>query len=65
MQSLPEEKAQPEILYLPKTMQDWPWPRVINPHFEEVTREANTWFRSFKPLNERSQYAFDLCEFGE
>ncbi|KAI0695236.1 isoprenoid synthase domain-containing protein [Cytidiella melzeri] len=51
------------MLYLPETMKNWPWPRAINPYYEEVTRESNAWFKSFKPFNERSQYAYDKCDF--
>ena len=29
------------MLYLPETMANWPWPRAINPHYEEVKSETN------------------------
>ena len=50
------------LLHIPETLEDWPWLRVINSHYEEVKRESNAWFESFKPFNERSKYAFDLCD---
>ena len=59
-----EDQGEDDMLYLPDVLKDWPWPRAINPYYEEVTRESNTWFKSFKPFNKRSQYAFDLCDFG-
>ena len=61
-----EPQAQDEyVLYIPDFLQNWPWPRAINPYYEEVTRESDAWFKSFKPFNKQSQYAFDLCDIGE
>lgn len=54
-----------EMLYLPETMTNWPWPRVINPHYEEVKAESNAWFHSLKAFSDKSQYAFDKCDFGQ
>ena len=49
---------------IPQTMTNWPWKRAINPHYEEMKEETNTWLRTFKPFNEKSQIAFDKCDFG-
>ncbi|KAH8101904.1 terpenoid synthase [Cristinia sonorae] len=54
----------PDVLYLPETMVDWPWPRAINPHYEEVKAASNAWFYSFKPFKPKSLYAFDKCDFA-
>ncbi|KAJ7137766.1 terpenoid synthase [Mycena epipterygia] len=53
-----------KMLYLPETMKKWPWPRAINPYYEEVSAESNAWFHGFKAFSEKSQYAFDKCDFG-
>ncbi|RPD81425.1 terpenoid synthase [Lentinus tigrinus ALCF2SS1-7] len=45
-------------------MADWPWPRKINPYYEEVTAESNAWFKTFKAFTPQSQYAYDKCDFG-
>ncbi|KAH7887274.1 isoprenoid synthase domain-containing protein [Phlebopus sp. FC_14] len=50
-------------LYLPETMANWPWPRAINPHYEQVSAESNAWFHGFKAFTQRSQHAFDKCDF--
>lgn len=50
--------------YIPTTMANWPWQRAINPHYEEMKAESNAWLRTFKPFNEKSQIAFDKCDFG-
>ncbi|OCB85493.1 terpenoid synthase [Sanghuangporus baumii] len=50
--------------HLPDTMADWNWPRTINPYYEEVQKESNTWFLSFKAFSTKSQYAFDKCNFA-
>ncbi|PCH36903.1 terpenoid synthase [Wolfiporia cocos MD-104 SS10] len=44
-------------------MADWPWPRAINPLYEEVKAESDAWFKSFKPFTRESQLAFDKCDF--
>ncbi|KAG2065418.1 terpenoid synthase [Suillus decipiens] len=55
--------AHPRTIYLPDTMINWAWPRAINPHFEDVKVEVDTWFRDFKALNPESQETFDKCDF--
>ena len=59
-----EDGRTQKFLYLPDTMAEWPWPRMINPYYEEVTLESNAWFKSFKPFTPESQYAYDKCDFG-
>ena len=59
-----EDGRAQKYLYLPDTMAAWPWPRKINPFYEEVTLESNAWFKSFKPFTPESQYAYDKCDFG-
>ncbi|KAI5998083.1 terpenoid synthase [Pisolithus albus] len=45
-------------------MANWPWPRRINPFFEEVKVEADEWFRSFNALSPESLKAFEKCDLG-
>ncbi|CCM04069.1 uncharacterized protein FIBRA_06228 [Fibroporia radiculosa] len=52
-----------KMLYLPETMANWPWPRMINPYYEEVKAASNAWFRSFNAFKPESQRAFDKCDF--
>lgn len=59
-----EDGRTQKYLYLPDTMANWPWPRKINPYYEEVTAESNAWFKTFKPFTPESQYAYDKCDFG-
>ncbi|KAG1886538.1 isoprenoid synthase domain-containing protein [Suillus subluteus] len=54
----------PKMIYLPDTMLNWPWPRTINPHFEDVKAEVGASFRDFKALSPGSQEAFDKCDFA-
>ncbi|EED81950.1 predicted protein [Postia placenta Mad-698-R] len=53
----------PQMIHLPETMANWPWPRYINPHYEEVKAQSDAWFKEFKPFTETSQHAFDKCDF--
>ncbi|KAI0041515.1 terpenoid synthase [Auriscalpium vulgare] len=48
---------------LPETLAGWPWPRMINPHYEEVKAESRAWFHSFRAFGPKSQDAFDKCDF--
>ena len=59
-----EDGKEQTYLYLPDTMANWPWPRRINPYYEEVTAESGAWFKSFKLFTPESQYAYDKCDFG-
>ncbi|OCH88427.1 terpenoid synthase [Obba rivulosa] len=52
------------LIYLPPTMAEWPFPRKINPYYEEVSAESANWFRSFDAFSPESQKAFDRCNFG-
>ncbi|KAG2076465.1 terpenoid synthase [Suillus decipiens] len=56
--------ADQRTIYLPDTMINWPWPRAINPHFDDVKVEVDAWFRNFNVLKPESQKAFDKCDFG-
>ncbi|OSX64651.1 hypothetical protein POSPLADRAFT_1133971 [Postia placenta MAD-698-R-SB12] len=53
---------QPKMIYLPDTMANWPWPRAINPHHEEVEAESDAWFEGFKPFTKRLQLALETCD---
>ncbi|KAJ3563357.1 hypothetical protein NP233_g8992 [Leucocoprinus birnbaumii] len=52
------------MLYIPEYMANWPWPRAINPHYEEVSAASDAWFRGFNAFTPKSQLAFDKCDFG-
>ncbi|PBK94405.1 terpenoid synthase [Armillaria gallica] len=57
--------TQSEVVFrIPDTLTYWPWPRKINPHYEEVKAASETWFRSFKAFEPRAQSAFDRCNFS-
>ncbi|KAK0215217.1 terpenoid synthase, partial [Armillaria nabsnona] len=49
---------------LPDTLMYWPWPRRINPHYEEVKAASEAWFRSFKAFGPEAQRVFDHCDFS-
>ncbi|KAG0703655.1 isoprenoid synthase domain-containing protein, partial [Suillus ampliporus] len=56
--------AHVRMLYLPDTLINWPWPRAINPHFEDVKVEVDASCRDFMALSPESQEAFDKCDFA-
>jgi hypothetical protein len=50
--------------YIPKTLENWKWPRRINPYHNEVNAAAAEWTRSFKAFSPKAQEAFDRCEIS-
>ncbi|PCH42343.1 terpenoid synthase [Wolfiporia cocos MD-104 SS10] len=52
-----------DILPIPDTLANWPWPRYFNPLYENVKRDSDAWLHSFKPFTHTSQNAFDKCNF--
>ena len=59
----PEGKTN-TYLYIPDTMDEWPWPRKMNPYYLQVTAESDAWLKTFKPFTPESQRAFDKGDFG-
>jgi len=51
--------------YIPDTLAKWPWPRHLNPHYEEAKKESQEWASSFKAFNPKAQHAFNRCDFSK
>ncbi|KAI0284091.1 terpenoid synthase [Russula brevipes] len=45
--------------YIPDILENWKWPRVINPHFQEVKAASAAWARSFGAFSPKAQDAYD------
>ncbi|PCH42430.1 terpenoid synthase [Wolfiporia cocos MD-104 SS10] len=56
-------RPQQNEIYLPDTMAKWPWPRRINPLYQEMKAGSDIWLKSFKPFTSESQSIFDSCDF--
>ncbi|KAH8981015.1 terpenoid synthase [Lactarius akahatsu] len=54
----------PERYYIPKTLENWKWPRRINPHHNEVQAETAAWIKSSGILSPKAQEAYDLCDIN-
>ncbi|KAH9173525.1 terpenoid synthase [Lactarius sanguifluus] len=52
-----------ERFYIPKTLENWKWPRRINPHHNEVKAAAVAWIRSFGAFSPKAQEVYDRCDF--
>ncbi|KAI0292682.1 terpenoid synthase [Multifurca ochricompacta] len=50
--------------YIPDVLQNWKWPRRINPHYLEVKAEAAAWMRSFGAFSPKFEAAYDHCDVG-
>ena len=51
--------------HLPNFLDNWPWPRRINPHYDEVKLEGCTWLEDFGVFSPRAQRAFNACNFSK
>ncbi|KAI0290408.1 terpenoid synthase [Multifurca ochricompacta] len=49
--------------YIPNVLENWKWPRRINPHHPAVKAEIAAWVRSFGAFSPKVQAAYDLCDF--
>ncbi|KAI9457980.1 terpenoid synthase [Lactarius psammicola] len=54
----------PERYYIPNTLENWKWPRRINPHHSEVQPATAAWMRSFRAFSPKAQEAYDRCNFS-
>ncbi|KAK4107373.1 terpenoid synthase [Canariomyces notabilis] len=52
------------VIHLPDTLRHWPWPRTINPHYEDCKRESEAWIESFRAFSPRAQRAYNRCNFS-
>jgi hypothetical protein len=49
---------------LPDLFKDWPLPRTINPHHEEIASISADWIDSYKAFSPRRRIAFRKAAFG-
>ncbi|KAH9072901.1 terpenoid synthase [Lactarius deliciosus] len=54
----------PERYYIPNNLDQWKWPRHINPHYAEVKAASAAWARSFGAFSPKAQEAYDRCDFN-
>lgn len=62
--SLDDAYGTAQVLHLPDTLASWPWPRFINPHYEDCKRESSAWTESFHAFGPKAQAAFNKCDFS-
>lgn len=55
----------PQRFYIPNCLEYWPWPRHINPHYQEVKKASAAWAESFGAFNPKAQHAYNACDFSE
>ncbi|KAL0947618.1 hypothetical protein HGRIS_013708 [Hohenbuehelia grisea] len=57
---MPSKAAQ---FTLPDTLSRWPWQRHLNPHYEKIKMESDSWVEGFGLLEPAPQMAFNACNF--
>lgn len=50
---------------IPDLFRAWRWPRHLNKYYSEVRAESNQWIHTFGFFDDKSQDAFDRCDFGK
>ncbi|KAG5335311.1 hypothetical protein C0989_001474 [Termitomyces sp. Mn162] len=48
------------VFTLPDPLVQWPWKRILNPHYLQAKAESSAWIRSFNGILPRVQRAMDL-----
>ncbi|KAH9478062.1 Delta(6)-protoilludene synthase [Psilocybe cubensis] len=49
---------------LPDVLRDWPYKRMISPHYRAARAESGKWLESFRPFSPEAQIIFNKCDFG-
>ncbi|KAF9034645.1 terpenoid synthase [Hymenopellis radicata] len=52
------------VFCLPNTLRNWPWPRRINPFYEQCKKESQEWCEGFKAFSPKAQKAVNLCNLS-
>lgn len=50
--------------FLPNTLDDYPWPRHLNPHYDIVAPESSKWAESFHAFSPKAQKSFNRWDIG-
>ncbi|KAK7012921.1 isoprenoid synthase domain-containing protein [Favolaschia claudopus] len=53
-----------QVYYLPQTLRNWPWGRLINPYYAQARMESVAWLESFCPFSSQAQHVFNKCDFS-
>ena len=53
-----------ELVKVPDLLRAWPWERHLNKNYDAAKAASLKWFTSFKAFDDKSQDAFDRCDFG-
>ncbi|KAF9811098.1 hypothetical protein IEO21_06675 [Rhodonia placenta] len=57
-------RTRPTYIYLPDTAAGWPFPRTVNPYYEETKAESEAWISSLYPFDAYVQKKFNACDFN-
>jgi hypothetical protein len=59
-----KESTMSNRYYIPNNLENWKWPRHLNPHYPEAKAASAAWARSFGAFSPKAQYAYDRCDFS-
>ncbi|KAH0585895.1 hypothetical protein J132_11352 [Termitomyces sp. J132] len=50
------------VFVLPDPLVQWPWKRILNPHYLQAKAESSAWIQSFNGIPYHVQQAMDLSK---
>lgn len=53
------------VIKLPDLIGDWPWPRVVNPHYDVCLKESLTRMKQFTGLSPEEKRILARGKFGK
>nr|8H72_A Chain A, Delta(6)-protoilludene synthase K435DRAFT_659367 [Dendrothele bispora CBS 962.96]8H72_B Chain B, Delta(6)-protoilludene synthase K435DRAFT_659367 [Dendrothele bispora CBS 962.96] len=59
-----EQSSAPTRFFIPDTLANWPWPRALNPAYEQCKADSAAWCEKYKAFSPKAQKAFNLCDFN-
>ena len=58
----PGQSTTTNMYYIPDTLENWKWPRCLNPHHVEVKAAFTEWVKRFEALGNKVQNARDQAD---
>lgn len=59
-----EESTMSDGYSIPDTLENWKWPRHLNPRYLDVKAASAAWVGHFEGLGNKAQYAYDQIDIG-
>ncbi|KAK7691188.1 hypothetical protein QCA50_006291 [Cerrena zonata] len=51
-------------MFIPNLLDNWPWPRQLNPYHAISKSESDSWAQSFNAFDSEAQHVYNKCNFS-